>query len=157
MPVNTYSLSFLSYAFPCCLVSYQSPSLRYKANAWRKPKTPRSTTTPSLPDLVLIPPHHTVSFEHLRSIHTEACLWLVGWRKFIFFAQLPIKLWASSVISTLRLLKSEPAGNYAKVWKALKGKQHQEKTKPNNHRKQTHTEKTATKASRLTRVKCKKG
>ena len=61
--------------------------------------------------------------------------WLNG--KNVFFMPVPIKLWALSVISTLSLLKSEPAGNYAKDLESFKtGKQHKHtKTRPKPKRK----------------------
>jgi len=37
-----------------------------------------------------------------------------------FFMPMPIKLWALSVVSTLRLLKSEPAAIMQRIWKASK-------------------------------------
>jgi len=57
--------------------------------------------------------------------------------------QLPIKLWASSVTSTLRLLKSEPAGNYAKDLESFKSGEQTRKqatqTKKNSKQQQTRT------------------
>jgi len=54
-----------------------------------------------------------------------------------FFLPVPIKLWALSVIATLKLLKSYPAGNHATNLESFKNRQQGNKnqTNPTKNRK----------------------
>jgi len=73
----------------------------------------------------------------------------------IFFAQLPNKLRASSVIPTLRLLKSEPASNYAKFLESFQtGKRNQEPSKPNKEHQTTTTPGSHEKNTMVSQVIC---
>ena len=72
-----------------------------------------------------------------------------------FFVQLPNKLRASSVIPTLRLLKSEPASNYAKFLESFKtGKRNQEPSKPNKEHQTTTTPGSHEKNTMVSQVIC---
>ena len=70
--------------------------------------------------------------------------------KLIFFMPVPIKLWALSAVATLSLLKSIPAGNYAKNLESFKMEATSKRTesKPNQHQ---NKQKPTTEASRYSR------